>query len=107
MTHRLEGMKWGAVLVSKSGDGKWLLLNESIADNPMTTIETAEALWEKAWAKLQRLGVCLVRLNLDTGGVPTDLMYAWGQGNDMNTPDIMDYDEEFEKLNNNLVEIKN
>jgi hypothetical protein len=102
MTEKLKGMLWGVVLVSNQDTGNWLLLEQSIHDNPMNTIEITEALWEKPWAKLQRLGACLIRLNMD-GEVPCDLMFAWGQGTDVKADGIMEYSEEFEKLNTGLV----
>ena len=104
MTHELKGMLWGAVLVSCSGNGKWLLLEQSISDNPMDTVESTEAAWEKPWSNLQRLGVCMIRLNLADDGTPTDMMFAWGQEPDDEIDGILPYDEEFEKLNTNLVE---
>lgn len=102
MTESLKGMLWGVVLVSNSGNGQWMLLEQSIRSNPMETIEITEALWGKPWAKSQRLGACLIRLNLD-GDVPCDLMFSWGQGDGNPAYGIMDYDEEFEKLNTSIV----
>jgi len=102
MTGSLKGMLWGVVLVSNSGNGQWMLLEQSIKDNPMETIEITEALWKKPWANLQRLGACLIRLNLD-GEVPCDLMFSWGQGDDIVADGIMEYSEEFEQLNTGLV----
>lgn len=102
MTDELKGMLWGVVLVSNQNTGEWLLLEQSIKDNPMSTIEITEELWGKKWSKLQRLGACMVRLNMD-GDVPCDLMFAWGQGDGLNADGIMDYSEEFEQMNTGLV----
>jgi hypothetical protein len=106
MTRKLKGMLWGVALVSNQNTGEWLLLEQSIHDNPMNTIETAEALWGRKWSELQRLGACMIRLNMD-GDVPCDLMFAWGQGNNIKADGIMEYSEEFEKMNTGLVSDSN
>jgi hypothetical protein len=98
----LRGMFWGIIILDAKETGNWLLLEQSIRDNPMESIEQMEAAFSKPWTKLQTEGCHMIRLNLTNEGRPTDLMFAWGSEN-VNANGIIPYSTEIEHFNNALV----
>lgn len=90
-------MYWAAAIVG--AEDRWLLVEDSIKDNALDTIEYCEASFKKDWNDLRKnFNVTLVRLRQDKDGRPCDLMFAWGSGyNEAGVEGIIPYDEDFEK----------
>lgn len=99
---KLRGMLWGIIITGDPDSGNWLLLDQSIRDNPLESIDQMEAAFNEKWISLQEQGCYMVRLNLSDDGRPTDMMFAWGTGN-VKAEGIIPYDSDFEKLNNVIV----
>lgn len=87
-------MKYGAVIVNRSGDGKWLLFEQTITGSAIDTIGLSEKLLEDTWFKLRDKGVRLVRLSIKDGK-PCDLMFEFGN-NDPSVTDIMKYSPSYQ-----------
>jgi len=99
---RLRGMYWGIIITETAGSGNWLLLEQSIRENPMESIEQMEAAFNEEWVSLQDQGCYMIRLNLSDKGRPTDMMFAWSTV-EVEADGIMPYDSDFEKSNNVIV----
>jgi hypothetical protein len=99
MERVFKEMLWGVVMIEKN---RWLLLEQSIKNNPLAAMKQAEALWKSSWKALKKNGAYLVRLNIDTDGRPCDMMFSWSQSDSPETEGIMPYDADLERLNNTI-----
>lgn len=99
---RMRGMFWGIIITETKGSGNWLLLEQSIRENPMESIEQMEAAFNQSWRSLQDQGCHMIRLNLSDKGRPVDMMFAWGTAQ-VEAEGIIPYSTEFEHFNNVMV----
>ena len=96
-------MFWGIIITETAKSNKWLLLAQSIRDNPMESIEQMEAAFSQSWRSLQDQGCYMVRLNLSDDGMPTNLMFAWSAEGGVEAEGIIPYDSDFERINNVMI----
>ena len=88
---KMSNLHWAVIWVDANDPDNWRLLDQSIKDRIMESIDAAEETYEREWSWLRKHWFYMVRLSLLSDGQPDDIMFAWTEEVSPNATGVMSY----------------